>query len=293
MTPNDGSAQRDGNINVNGEQIRVSQRAPCRFEIAPATHTMTASGGSGRVTVSTLSDCAWAATTDVGWISLIAPLSGSGNGTVSFTVAANSGQARTGNVAIAGQRSTVTQAAVVAPTPPSPPPPSSCTFTISPTSQNVGAGGGSGSVAVSSQAGCAWTATSSASWITVTSGSNGTGSGSVAFTVAANAGPARTGNLTIAGRTFTVSQAALCTYALSKAGETVRANEGSASVNVTTTSACAWTATSNSSWLIVQSSGGTGNGQVTCSNIRENTGGARIGSLTVAGYLFRVEQDGR
>jgi len=132
VTPNDGSAQRDGNINVNGEQIRVSQRAPCRFEIAPATHTMTTAGGSGRVTVSTLSDCAWAATTDVGWISLIAPLSGSGNGTVSFTVAANSGQARTGNVVIAGQRSTVTQAAVVPPTPP-PGAPQSCTFTISPT----------------------------------------------------------------------------------------------------------------------------------------------------------------
>jgi hypothetical protein len=211
---------------------------------------------------------------------------------VSFTVAANSGQARTGNVVIAGQRSTVTQAAVAAPTPPPGPPPPSCTFTISPTSQNVGAGGGSGSVSVTSQAGCPWTATSSASWITVTSGSTGTGSGSVAFTVGANVGPARTGSLTIAGRTFTVSQAALCTYALSKAGENVRANEGSASVNVTTMSACAWTATSNSSWLIVQSSGGTGNGQVTY-NIRENTGGARIGSLTVAGYLFRVEQDGR
>ena len=292
VTPNDGSAQRDGNINVNGEQIRVSQRAPCRFEIAPATHTMTTTGGSGRVTVSTLSDCAWAATTDVGWISLIAPLSGSGNGTVSFTVAANSGQARTGNVVIAGQRSTVTQAAVVSPTPPPGPPPPSCTFTISPTSQNVGGGGGSGAVAVSSQAGCAWTATSSASWITVTSGPTGTGSGSVAFTVGANAGPARTGSLTIAGRTFTVSQAALCTYGLSKTGETVRANEGSASVDVTTTSACAWTATSNSSWLLIQSGSGTGNGQVTY-NIRENTGGARIGSLTVAGHLFRVEQDGR
>ena len=118
MTPNDGSAQRDGNIIVNGEQVRVSQRAPCRFEIAPATHSMAAAGGSGRVTVSTLSDCAWTATTDVGWISLAAPVSGSGNGAVTFTVAANSGNERTGNVVIAGQRSTVRQAAVVSPTPP-------------------------------------------------------------------------------------------------------------------------------------------------------------------------------
>ena len=61
--PNNGSAQRDGNILVNSEQVRVSQRAPCRFEITPATHRMTAAGGNGRVTVSTQSDCAWTATT--------------------------------------------------------------------------------------------------------------------------------------------------------------------------------------------------------------------------------------
>ena len=34
-TPNDGNAQRDGDIVVNDQQIRVSQRAPCRFEITP------------------------------------------------------------------------------------------------------------------------------------------------------------------------------------------------------------------------------------------------------------------
>jgi hypothetical protein len=297
VTPNDSSAQRDGNIIINGQQVRVSQRAPCRFEVAPATHSVAAAGGTGRVTVSTLSDCAWTATTDAGWISLTAPLSGSGNGTVSFTIAINTGQARSGDVVIAGQRSTVTQAAAPAPpTSPSPPPPSpppSCTFTISPTSQSVVAGGGSGSVAVSAQTGCPWTASSSASWITVTSGSSGTGSGSVAFTVGANTGGARTGSLTIAGRTFTVTQAALCIYALSKTEETARANEGSGSVNVITTSACAWTATSNSSWLIIQSGGsGTGNGQVTY-YIGPNPGAARVGSLTVAGHLFRVEQDAR
>ena len=55
---------------------------------------------------------------------------------------------------------------------------------------------------------------SNASWMTVTSGASGSGPGTVAFSVAANTGAARTGTLTIAGQTFTVTQAAPCTYAI-------------------------------------------------------------------------------
>ena len=43
-------------------------------------------------------------------------------------------------------------------------------------------------------------------WITVTSGASGNGNGSVEFSVKKNSGDARTGTLTIAGRTFTVRQ---------------------------------------------------------------------------------------
>ena len=123
VTPNEGSTQRDGNITVNSEQVRVSQRAPCRFELAPATHRMAAAGGTGRVTVSTTSDCAWTATSDVTWIALATPVSGAGNGAVTFTVEPNGDNDRIGNIVIGGQRSTVMQAAVVAPpTPPTPGP---------------------------------------------------------------------------------------------------------------------------------------------------------------------------
>ncbi len=81
------------------------------------------------------------------------------------------------------------------------------TNSINPTSQNFGAAGSSGIVNVSSTGSCAWTAASNASWLTVTSGSSGAGSGTVGFNVAANTGAAqRTGTLTIAGRTFTVTQ---------------------------------------------------------------------------------------
>ncbi len=83
-----------------------------------------------------------------------------------------------------------------------------CTFSISPTSASVVAGGGTGTVTVTAGVGCNWTAVSNATFITITSGSSGTGNGSVGYSVAANAGStSRTGTMTIAGQTFTVTQA--------------------------------------------------------------------------------------
>ncbi|HEX6184520.1 MAG TPA: BACON domain-containing carbohydrate-binding protein, partial [Pyrinomonadaceae bacterium] len=83
-----------------------------------------------------------------------------------------------------------------------------CTYSISPTSASYAAAGGSGTVTVTAGAGCAWTASSNASFITVTGGASGSGSGTVSYSVAANTlTTSRTGTLTIAGQTFTVSQA--------------------------------------------------------------------------------------
>jgi hypothetical protein len=71
----------------------------------------------------------------------------------------------------------------------------------------VGADASTARVTVTASAGCNWTATSNVSWITITSGSSGSGSGTVNYSVAANtSASARTGTLTIAGQTFTVTQ---------------------------------------------------------------------------------------
>ena len=83
----------------------------------------------------------------------------------------------------------------------------SCTYSISPTSQSFGDIGGSGNVSVTSPDDCNWTATSDDDWITVTSGDSGNGSGTVVYSVAANPdASSRTGTITIAGETFTVTQ---------------------------------------------------------------------------------------
>jgi len=80
------------------------------------------------------------------------------------------------------------------------------TFSISPTSQSFDSNGGSGSVTVTSDS--SWTAASDASWITINSGSSGSGNGTVNYTVSANSSTSqRTGTITIAGQTFTVTQA--------------------------------------------------------------------------------------
>ena len=61
---------------------------------------------------------------------------------------------------------------------------------------------------VTTTGGCSWTAVSNDSWISIRSGESGTGNGSVAFRVDRNLliGQ-RVGTLTIAGQTFTVTQA--------------------------------------------------------------------------------------
>ncbi|MCA1565333.1 MAG: M36 family metallopeptidase [Acidobacteria bacterium] len=83
-----------------------------------------------------------------------------------------------------------------------------CSFSISPTSASVASGGATGSVSVTAGAGCNWTAVSNASFITITAGASGSGSGTVSYSVASNASTSsRTGTLTIAGQTFTVTQA--------------------------------------------------------------------------------------
>ncbi|MFN2414319.1 MAG: kelch repeat-containing protein, partial [Pyrinomonadaceae bacterium] len=92
-----------------------------------------------------------------------------------------------------------------------------CGFSISPTSNSFGQVGGAASISVTATSGCGWTAVSNDDWITVTSGATGTGSGTVGYSVAPNTGAERAGTLTVAGRTFTVNQAACPAITLSPA----------------------------------------------------------------------------
>ncbi|MGI8495938.1 MAG: BACON domain-containing protein [Pyrinomonadaceae bacterium] len=84
-----------------------------------------------------------------------------------------------------------------------------CTYTLSASNTTIPASGSQNNTVnvVSDNQSCPFVAISNSSWITVTSGgSNVTGSGTVTFDVAPNNGTARTGTLTIAGQTYTITQ---------------------------------------------------------------------------------------
>ena len=85
-----------------------------------------------------------------------------------------------------------------------------CDGTLTPAGKSFAAAGGVGSVSLAIGGTCAWTAKSNVSWITLAAGAaSGTGSKAIGYTVAANTGAAsRTGTLTVAGKTFTVTQSA-------------------------------------------------------------------------------------
>src|SRR5204862_92088 len=132
--------------------------------------------------------------------------SGSGIGTVSCSVAANPGTpSRPGTITTAGHPF------------PLPLPTRRSSDLISPTSSNLTTSAATtGNVAVTAGTGCSWTATSNDAWLTISAGASGSGNGTVSYSVAANTGTtSRTGTMTIAGQTFTVTQAgAPCTFSI-------------------------------------------------------------------------------
>jgi hypothetical protein len=176
----------------------------CTFTVSATGMTAAPSGQAGSVTVTaSASSCTWTAASDSGFVEA-APTGGTGSGTVSLTVAANTGAARTATVTIGGQAYTVSQAAAP------PPPPPSCTFIVSPSSTSVAGAAGSYTAAlVASGNSCSWGATDTVSWIALGT-TSGAGTASVSYTLSKNnSGAARSGTITIGGRTLAVTQASM------------------------------------------------------------------------------------
>jgi hypothetical protein len=170
-----------------------------------------------------------------------------------------------------------------------------CSLTISPASHAFTAAAGSDSVALTAARGCPWTAVSNAPWLRVISGGSGDGSGTIAYSVDANPAPsARTGVLTIAGRTFTVSQsgAVACTYAIAPTSAVLPQPGAIASVDVVAPAECTWVATTNSSWIVITAgASGTGSGRVIYAlSTYVGRAQSRVGSITIAGVTLPVRQ---
>jgi hypothetical protein len=255
----------------------------CTPQISPTTRLVGQTGATGGVAVSLAAGCTWSAVSNAGWITLTGTTAGNGTGSVPYSVAVNTTTSqRVGTATIAGQTFTVTQAA------------GTCTYSISPTSQTVAANGGNASTTVTASGGtCDWTAASNNSWLTVTSGASGTGNGTVTFRASPNAGSAqRTGTLTIAGRTFTVTQPGNnCTYVITPLTRNVLSRAGSSSTYVTTTSTCAWEGSTTATWITITSDG-PGSGAMTYTFTANPGSQPRTATINVATQVHTVTQAG-
>lgn len=168
-----------------------------------------------------------------------------------------------------------------------------CAYSLNPTSLNdVGSNGTTGTINVTTAADCLWTATShNPDFIVITSAGTGTGSGAVGFRIVTNVNPARSGTITVADQTFTVSQVSGCTYSFYQAGypHLFSNKGGTESFDLNTGGACPWTAVSSVPWITLAGSG-TGSGPVNFT-VAPNAGPPRNGEIILNdGQRYFVQQ---
>lgn len=204
LSANNTQSQRTAQITIADQVINVTQDAPpsptCADPVSPSSQHFSSTGGAGQVSVTAAGACNWTAVSNDYWITVTGGASGSGNGTVNFSVEDNSSfPARTGTILIAEQTFTVTQD-------------SACSYSITPTTQNFPAVSQTqapavGIINVSAGGSCVWAAVSNASWVEVVSGRSGQGAGKVVYQVNDNnTGNARTATIAVADQIFTVTQ---------------------------------------------------------------------------------------
>jgi hypothetical protein len=280
-----GGPERTGTATIAAQTFTVTQAGvpsavtECSYALSPTSRSIGAGGGSGSFDVVTPAGCEWSVSGGTSWLRVTDGENGSGSGTVSYAVDANTGTARRATIVAGGESFTVAQDSGAP----------ACSFRVDPTSRTFDAGGGASSVAVTAPSGCEWNVSASASWIRIPGGPSGSGTDTVRFEVDANPGPPRTGILRVAGESVQISQSG-CSFSIAPTNVSSPSGGGPGSVAVTATSGCSWSARSNDSWITI-TAGSTGSGSGTVSfSAAANTGGARTGSLTAAGLRVTVEQ---
>ncbi len=219
----------------------------------------------------------FAPASDSPWLTL----TGITNGVVSYSFTANPSVARLAHITLLGTNITVSQAGLF-----------TAALGTNALAEPGTAGGDSVALTISSPGG-PWTATANESWLHLSAANqSGAGSATVAFTFDTNLGPSRTGSLTIAGQTLSVTQPgfdALGTTSLLEGPAS-----GSDSVVLAHFSpAPLWTATANDPWLHLDAANQNGTGSTNVVfTFDANPGPARTGTLTVAGQTLAVTQAG-
>ena len=172
----------------------------CIFNVSPAAQAFPLTGGSGTFQINIPDGCGWTVSTASSFITIDSPPGGVNTGTVNFSVAANSGAARTGLIKVTdgfNPRTFQVQQG------------SGCPTSLAQTNLNFSAAGGNGNVAVAAGAGCSWQAVSNVGWVAVTSLQQ-TGNGTATFNILPNpTRSARNTTVTIGARSLNINQAGI------------------------------------------------------------------------------------
>jgi hypothetical protein len=210
----DGTQQRDTRIVIDDASFTIRQdppsAAPCTYGVDPTStllHWHGAVGDGFAVNLSTSTSCSWTAASGAPWIELLTTGSGSGPATMKVRVGAYTQETTRSAplmirwpTATAGQNVWVTQ--------------EGCYYAISVKTDTAAASGGRRRLSVfgtpvttSCMLGCPWEARSNAPWLHVVGATSRAGDDDLSYDVDVNTtGAPRTGTLTIAGLTLTVTQ---------------------------------------------------------------------------------------
>ncbi|MBR6020857.1 MAG: leucine-rich repeat protein [Kiritimatiellae bacterium] len=242
------------------------------LQIAKPSVSFPPSGGPGSADVTASSS--WTATPSDSWITL-KTTAGNGNGTILYTVSANTGtEDRTGTITVNSGTQTAMQRISQSK--------EAAKLSVSPSSNTCGCDADTGSFEV--QANYSWTVEKSASWITLDT-TQGIGNGTVSYSVGGNTGKTkRTGTITVKLGTLTathdVTQSAQPVLEIGPSSATVSASSETGSFAVTSDSTWTVSKSSSSTWITLRTTEGSENGTVSYS-VDANPGARRTGYIYV------------
>lgn len=295
---------RAARVSCEAAYLVYSTEGKCAYSLSSTGASFSSSGGAESVSVTAGTGCAWTASSSASWIVVSSGASGSGGGSVSYMVSANTGAARTGAMTIAGETFTVAQDAgessralesgsLVAGL--SGAEGSSLYYGITvpsgTTSLGVKTWGGSGDCDLYLRYGSPPTTgvydyrdyyAGNDAAITVENPKAGV------WWIMLNAYDAFSGLSLQAAYTVPTP----CSYELDPTVGTFTSSGGAGSVKVTAGAGCAWSASTGSAWIAIDSgsTGGKGDGAVSYL-VAANAGAARIGTISIGGETFTVMQE--
>lgn len=289
-TSNLTGATRSASFLLGNESVTVTQVAsascPSAPVVSPTTTTVSGSGGTGSLSVFAAASCPWSVASMPSFVTATGATSGSGNGSIPYSVAANpdttasrSGSGQVTSLGYATTFSFTQDARKLCPTPP--------VITLS--NATFTANGGSTTGTITAAATCKWALAVPVTWVSVTSGASGTGNGSFSLNIAPNTGAARSDYMSastpdgVGTAKLSQSGSACATWSVTPTSTNFPATGTTGSFTVSAPASCSWSLSGVPSWVSITSGmSGSGNGSINYS-VSSNSGAARSATATLSG----------